>query len=213
MLPANVYWTITISKIGNAEIAESEKECLQFEYYNKMLEQAKAECTDSIEKNADAIEFLRQPIPSYYFDNNYIESKINEIREHTRTARGISFAFITDVHIKNNVGNSKFLLKHILDRTTVPFIICGGDIGSAYSAEYGKEKEETISEANQWLDYIGYVGKDLVFQVRGNHDHNKQSETGAGDKKYYSMFDYEVYDYNTRSLESKVNTHPNRNYY
>lgn len=103
-------------------------------------------------------------IPSYY-PVNFLETSLSTLKQQTNFLHGICFAFITDLHFRDNSKNSKYLLKNILDNSIVPFVICGGDFTSAYGTQTDVETAE-----NSLVDYRNYVGSDRFFTIRGNHD-------------------------------------------
>lgn len=104
-------------------------------------------------------------IPDYYYADDYLPNKIDEIKKACSVLHGVTFAFITDVHFKANQKQSKKLLRKVLDETNVPFVICGGDIVYLLGTE--EELYEQIAEFNKFKSCIG---KDRLFCTRGNHD-------------------------------------------
>lgn len=112
------------------------------------------------------------PIPDYYYADDYLPNKIKEIREASAIMHGVTFAFITDVHFKANQKQSKKLLRKVLDETNVPFVLCGGDIVYLLGTE--EELYEQIAEFNKFKSFIG---RDRLFCTRGNHDlYNSERE-------------------------------------
>ncbi len=114
-------------------------------------------------------------IPDYY--KTHIAEKATNIIRHTEYDNGISFIFGTDFHFPDNALNSKALMKYILDNTSVPFALLGGDYPGAYGTETDCKNAGDIL-----LSYMGYIGKHRVFSIRGNHDFtikdNASSATG-----------------------------------
>lgn len=104
-------------------------------------------------------------IPDYYYADDYLPNKIDEIKKACSVLHGVTFAFITDVHFKANQKQSKKLLRKVLDETNVPFVICGGDI--VYLVGTEEELYEQIAEFNKFKSFIG---RDRLFCTRGNHD-------------------------------------------
>ena len=104
-------------------------------------------------------------LPSYYYNNNWLNTKIKRINDYSGFIHGISFPFITDLHFTANAQNSKYLLKHILKHTPCSMVICGGDIAPAYGNE-----DDLQSVYDTLLEYAGYIGHDKWFSVVGNHD-------------------------------------------
>ena len=108
---------------------------------------------------------IGDPIPDYYYADDYLPNKIKEIREASAIMHGVTFAFITDVHFKANQKQSKKLLRKVLDETNVPFVICGGDIVYLVGTE-----EELYEQITYFNEFKSCIGKDRLFCTRGNHD-------------------------------------------
>lgn len=91
------------------------------------------------------------------------EKQINDIN--SKITHGISFIFMTDPHFPDNDLLSKPSMKHVLDHTSIPFVICGGDFPGAFGT-----KDQVLDAANETLDYQNYIGKNRFFAIQGNHD-------------------------------------------
>ena len=108
---------------------------------------------------------IYEGIPDYY--DSYMPAKLDEIRAASSYTRGITFPYITDVHLQNNTLNSGRLIKYIDDRTNaVPFVIFGGDVPKAIDTS-----ANVIKYADQWNEYMSTFGKHKTVQVHGNHDY------------------------------------------
>ncbi len=108
---------------------------------------------------------LYNGIPDYY--NTYLPTKIDEIEAASQYIRGVTFPFITDVHLQSNAMNSAALIKYISEKTNaVPFVLFGGDVPKAVDTA-----ENVIAYAKQWTEYIGIWGREKTVQVHGNHDY------------------------------------------
>lgn len=101
----------------------------------------------------------------------YLSNKKTEVMENIVDGTGITFAFITDLHLRDNSKSSKALVKYFLDHTVIPFVITGGDIPCAYSKTSGSEKTELYEDISEWNQWVEYWGQERVFQLRGNHDY------------------------------------------
>lgn len=104
-------------------------------------------------------------LPDYYYINDYWPGVINDIRTRTQILNGVAFAFVTDLHFTANAGNSKTMLRDILNKTTVPFVVCGGDFPAAYGSE-----SDLYDSGNALVEYRNAVGDDRFYTIRGNHD-------------------------------------------
>ncbi|OTA92204.1 hypothetical protein BHL83_10850, partial [Limosilactobacillus reuteri] len=91
------------------------------------------------------------------------EKQINAINN--EITHGVSFIFMTDPHFPDNDLLSKPAMKHVLDHTSIPFVICGGDFPGAFGT-----KDQVLDAANETLDYQNYIGKNRFFAIQGNHD-------------------------------------------
>lgn len=157
---------------------------------------------DTIDSINDEIENIKKngnsdPIPDYYYSDNYLPNKIDEIKQYSSFMHGVSFVFITDLHFLHNQNQSKKLIKKILNETNVPFVICGGDLVYLYGTQ--EQLDEQIAEFN---DFKSTIGKHKVFSTRGNHElYNLQSTT---DKTEHTYTSGTVYDLLMRENESKV---------
>lgn len=143
-------------------------------------------------------------LQSYYYNNDWLETKLSEIRAQARVLNGVSFPFVTDMHFPSNSMQSKFLIKEILDHSSIPFALCGGDFPGAYGS-----RDDLYESADELIDYINTVGKDRFFCVRGNHDFTIKTDsnqttqaTGSGATLPTAV----AYDAITRPSEFYVET-------
>ena len=147
---------------------------------------------------------FKEGLEDYYNTDGYLDNKILEIKNNTKVASGVSFAFITDTHMKSNRLQSKYLLKEILDNTSIPFVVNGGDIVRAYGT-----KADIQEDVDKWYKYVKYLnGK--MFNVHGNHDFTISSEdktTGFTYDKWYN------YDYIMREQETNAVCENGKLYY
>ena len=108
---------------------------------------------------------LYSGIPEYY--KTYMESKLTEIKDAASYVRGITFPFITDVHLQSNTMNAGALIKYIDHNTNaVPFVIFGGDVPKAIDTS-----ANVLAYADKWNEYMSVWGKHKTVQVHGNHDY------------------------------------------
>lgn len=118
--------------------------------------------TDIYNKIAD-----KDNIPDYYFENDYLPEKAREAQL-AAGVNGISFGFVTDIHIGDNAQNSMKLAKYIADHTSaLPLMICGGDIPETNTGDLNGLYEQ----AQAWQVMMSHYGKHNVYTCRGNHDY------------------------------------------
>lgn len=104
-------------------------------------------------------------IPSYW--KEYLENKAESLRiaESSLGNTGVSFAFITDVHIKTNNLKSPALLRCLFRNKLIRKVVCGGDI--VY--ESYADKENALLELSSWADSTSQL---RMVTILGNHDLN-----------------------------------------
>jgi len=141
-------------------------------------------------------------MPSYYV--NHIKDKTTSIINNSGYSNGCNFVFATDLHFHYNQLNSKYLIKYILDNSSVPFALFGGDYPSAFGTESDcKKTGDTL------LSYMGYIGENRVFTVRGNHDFTIKASSDASDTSGYTSPFGVTYGYLLRRTE--INNHTIKN--
>lgn len=119
---------------------------------------------------------------------SYLSMKEKEIRNITdRVDHGISFIFMTDPHFPSNALLSKPMMKDILNNTSLPFVICGGDYPGAFGT-----KDDILASRDEVLEYQNYIGKNRFFSVQANHDFTIRTSTTSNDG--YTFANSVVYD-------------------
>lgn len=126
-------------------------------------------------------------IPEYYFENGYLNSKLSEVKKAIPASNGVTFGFLTDIHISKslyyenlystsgNAGYSPYLLKYFVDSLNVPFVLFGGDVPVVRTRSW----DEIIGSASRWQEMMDVIGRERVFQTRGNHDYLGYASIGA----------------------------------
>lgn len=95
-----------------------------------------------------------------------LEQKENQINTITNgITNGVNFVFMTDPHFPTNDLLSKPMMKHVLEHTSAPFVLCGGDFPSAYGT-----KDDVLDSVKEVIDYQNSIGKDRFFSIQANHD-------------------------------------------
>lgn len=102
-------------------------------------------------------------IPSYYRDNNYMNSKAEAIKELMYDAVGHydSYIFITDMHWQINAKKSPALINWIKKAVKISHLVNGGDLYDAWDGL----TEDALVQTNKAF------GEDS-FVVVGNHEFN-----------------------------------------
>lgn len=107
-------------------------------------------------------------IPSYYFDNNYLDGRVKAIRDTITNCTGKyeTFFWITDIHWEPelNTRRSPHLIKYIASKTDIDKVLNGGDTGNS----------QVICE-NAISQLRNAIGSNKVYTVTGNHEINDAS--------------------------------------
>lgn len=120
-----------------------------------------ATCFSSCDKLSEEVNV--SDIPDYYFENNYLDNRIDAINDAIAecTDGCESFFWITDIHWEPDLNTRKapLLIKYIASRTGINKILNGGDTGNS----------QVICE-NAIAKLRNAIGSDSVYTVNGNHE-------------------------------------------
>ena len=107
-------------------------------------------------------------IPDYYFSNQYLDNRIQTIKDAIDDCSGDceTFFWITDMHWEPdlNTWKSPLLIKYIASKTGVDKILNGGDTGNSQ-----------IICKNAIAQLKDAIGSNKVYTVTGNHEINDAS--------------------------------------
>ncbi len=123
-------------------------------------------------------------VPSYW--KEYLDGKAEELKkaEASTNGNGVSFAFITDIHVGSNNMVSPVILKYLQDKGVIQRVICGGDI----IYEFHNRREEAINELSQWSESTKSL---RLVTLLGNHDLNSNNQTNLsqvlGEDEFYAI--------------------------
>ena len=110
-----------------------------------------------------AIQEEKINVPEYYFENNYLDNRIQVIKEAIDECYEDCEAFfwITDIHWEEpfNARQSPVLIKYIASKTGLDMILNGGDTANA---------QDICEDAIEHL--IDALGSNRVYTVTGNHE-------------------------------------------
>lgn len=108
-------------------------------------------------------------LPDYW--ETYLNNKMNTLKwgDMSIGRDGVSFAFITDVHIDANNMMSPKLLYWLTRHTNVRDVICGGDIIEGYNTA-----EHASDELFRWMQDTSEI---KIVNIHGNHDNNTNGQT------------------------------------
>lgn len=144
-------------------------------------------------------------LPDYYFSQNYLQEKVNVINRKNDYINGVSFYWITDLHLSRNAKQSPKLLNYLQAHTGVNTTFCGGDLPPAYGQEYD------ILRAAQVYESDFTHATDDFFAVRGNHDFTIKRSTSenVGTTKSNAW----TYNLLQRLNEKKLSLDPGKEYW
>ena len=111
-------------------------------------------------KYTDAVYQSSMMPPKYYFENGYMQGKVEYIRELIKrtAANGDAFMFITDEHWEMNAKQSPKLANYLSETTGINKIFSGGDrVDHGYDFSVARE-------------FMKALGNDNYFPAAGNHD-------------------------------------------
>ena len=115
-------------------------------------------CDDKLTEGVDIAD-----IPTYYFDNNYLDDKAKAINDAIAecTDGCETFFWITDIHWEPDLNARKapLLIKYIASKTGINKILNGGDTGNS----------QVICK-NAITQLKNAIGSDKVYTVTGNHE-------------------------------------------
>lgn len=117
-----------------------------------------------------------QQIPSYYFENDYLPSRIDTIISKIKdlSFRSESFIFFSDPHIYresvatvDNGMQAVKLIKYVKDRTNIQKVVCGGDLTNGTSMTWN----QCMDLFSAVMQYFAPIWRDTNFII-GNHEWN-----------------------------------------
>ena len=191
------------------------------DYYSKSFFLTITFCLISIfacSQNTKPLVHLIDGIPEYYFENKYLERKVDEVRDAMSCRNGICFGFLTDIHISEclpsedsnstagNSGYSPYLLKYVMDRLDIPFVLFGGDVPVVRTASW----DDILGSGARWQEMMEIIGSEKVFQTRGNHDYlgfaglNSTTVSHSSPSFVYPIIMGGKHVYDVRSPEGKM---------
>lgn len=111
-------------------------------------------------KYTDAVYHSSMMPPKYYFEDGYMQGKVEYIRELLKrtSANGDAFMFITDEHWEMNAKQSPKLANYLSETTGINKIFSGGDrVDHGYDFSVARE-------------FMKALGNDNYYPAAGNHD-------------------------------------------
>lgn len=113
-------------------------------------------------------------IPEYYFDENYLDNKVQSINNIATTLDRNSgrAIFFTDYHLETNTRKSPMLINYIINKTGIKTVVFGGDA-------YNKSSVSSTEGFNllcEFLEDVNQLNESAnLFMITGNHEMNDPS--------------------------------------
>ena len=128
-----------------------------------------------------------EAIPSYYFDNDYLDGKVSTVQQRS-FVNGVSFGFITDVHTGDSACNSMKLARYIDNKTSaLPFMLFGGDVPETNTGT----EAGLYEQAAKWQQMMAQYGKHRVYSCHGNHDYlSRLSDNSDFNTSWWTAYSY-----------------------
>lgn len=130
-------------------------------------------------------------IPTYF--EKQLKEKIDVIRINSR--EGASFIFITDTHVISNKMQSPYLIRRILNNTSIKTVIWGGDAINSHSNDIDMQWKKQLV-----FDSV-FNGACQLYKVRGNHDF---SVLGNDNTDGFSFSNKKSAEYLLKNIPSNV---------
>lgn len=148
------------------------------------------------EDNEDSLDLSQ--IPSYYFEDDYLDMKIERINQ-LLSEDGVidSFVFITDQHWEHNAKRSPLLLRYIQDNLKIKRIFCGGDVadgcGEASYDYMNKLRRVWPGEIHCVVGNHEYMGSIYATEAKVEElfNTNPDIQIGNHNRHYYYVDNYQ----------------------
>lgn len=122
-------------------------------------------------------------IPSYYEEDDYLNSKIDTILKRNLYTNGDSFVFITDYHAHKNAGNSLAIIKELYKNAGISKVFCGGDIGTSTGINGIKTNSKAVKDFQEITPNF--------YACVGNHEW-KVSDNSTPSGTFNSVYNYYI---------------------
>ena len=131
-------------------------------------------CTATVEGSISA---TKTEIPDYYFENGYMNERVQEINDISTVLGRQSFQcyFVTDYHKSDNSCVSPDLLAYLTKKTGIRDVIFGGD-----AITKGDSRQSGYSMLCDFLKDFRIVEQNAnVYYITGNHEMNRPGSNNA----------------------------------
>lgn len=148
-------------------------------------------CVYNYNGNRKVIPIIESPnhiLPDYFFDH-VVEKELaaEDYVKKIPTLEQLSYVFFTDVHWGRNQKHSPAIIKHIVDYTSIDYVLFGGDVNTTHTETI----QETLDIGYLFHDAFSFLGSRL-YCLYGNHDDNSTGQPSLTDRH---LSEEQVYNY------------------
>ena len=142
-------------------------------------------------RQLDFVKDYQPSVADFFLDNDYLQTKIDRIKElmYGTVGTGDTFFFITDIHNECNRLLSFPVIREIAKQCKIPRLFCGGDVADGLYNRmtevydllehcYNGEIHYTMGN-HEWMSHT--TGDELAFWS----DMGKKDQIGNTDRHYY----------------------------
>lgn len=117
-----------------------------------------------------------EPLPGYYYADDYIQGRCAEINSHDDDCAygGMMFAFITDEHWSTSSKRAPLLMEYIRAHTSIRDIVFNGDAFTNFDT-----KDEAKAAYDEVRDFFGSFDGHHWYPVVGNHELNNPGASSS----------------------------------
>ena len=143
------------------------------------------------EKQLDYVKDYQMPVADFFLDNDYLQTKMDRVKElmYATAGKGDAFFFITDIHNECNRLLSFPVIREMGKYCRIPRLFCGGDVADGL-----------YNRMTEVYDLLEHCYKGEIHYTMGNHewmsnttgdqlafwsDMGKKEQIGNTDRHYY----------------------------
>lgn len=146
------------------------------------------DCVIACSDDFSTVESSDLIVPDYFI--NHVTEKEMQWRDNVKMIPAedkLSYIFFTDAHWGNNQKHSPAIIKHIVDYTSIKYVLFGGDANTSRT----ETVQGTLNIGYQFHDAFSFLGSKL-YCLFGNHDDNS---TGQPSMTERHLTEEQVYDF------------------
>lgn len=146
------------------------------------------DCVIACSDDFSTVESSDLIVPDYFI--NHVTEKEMQWRDNVKMIPAedkLSYIFFTDAHWGRNQKHSPAIIKHIVDYTSIKYVLFGGDANTGST----ETVQGTLNIGYQFHDAFSFLGSKL-YCLFGNHDDNS---TGQPSMTERHLTEEQVYDF------------------